>query len=781
MANTALFTATFESNTVEFASEISTSMKAAQRSATKLTNQLKIQETALKHGEEAAQQMRLSLLNLEDAQLKEIATLQASIAAEYEKADALRQQKLAEDMRQKELQQSERAIDGIIMALKEEHIALNEGSNALMLHRAAQKGATLDQLAMIKSLQNKNDALKQTGKGYQEAGRGARQFSAMGGQLGHQVQDVAVQLQMGTNAAIVFAQQGSQVAAIFGARGAMLGGLFAVGAALYTFMDASSEAKKEVAKLTDALDEQIQKKKELTDAERAYLSVQYRKELIEQKKQLDILEDNHDSAVQKLNAHRAALQRIEKPSVAYSAALGQSAAMATLADHAIIKITGSTDDLTNELEQYAAQVEYVTKLEEKVAKNKDLIARGLNPALTESTEDMVKALKEQNETYGMTSEKADLYRVMTSNISDALKAEYAAQWTSLEAKKANTKKTQEAYKKNQEYVDSIYDLDKAYFDTLETYDDQLEMLGKTWAEQELIKASKKGLTEAQLEETKTVLQNIEAKKEALAIEKNLRAAEIERSNASFDKQDQAITDFDAIKDQYKTEAELLAESEQEKLDIIKNAIDTGLLFEKEAAALRKKIQDESAMNALMIQQQTDLSLAQGAQNLVNTMASAFEKSSGLGKAFYVMSQAMNAGLAIMNAEAAATATLKNATQMGMDPGTAATMANMTRMQGYISAGIIAGQTLASFEGGGYTPSGARSGGVDGKGGFLATLHPNEKITDLTKQSESQPVSVNFTINAVDSKGVDRLLAERQGMIVSMVNRAMNNNGRRGVV
>ena len=38
----------------------------------------------------------------------------------------------------------------------------------------------------------------------------------------------------------------------------------------------------------------------------------------------------------------------------------------------------------------------------------------------------------------------------------------------------------------------------------------------------------------------------------------------------------------------------------------------------------------------------------------------------------------------------------------------------------------------SFDGGGYTGSGSRSGGIDGKGGFLATLHPNETVFDHTK-------------------------------------------------
>ena len=58
----------------------------------------------------------------------------------------------------------------------------------------------------------------------------------------------------------------------------------------------------------------------------------------------------------------------------------------------------------------------------------------------------------------------------------------------------------------------------------------------------------------------------------------------------------------------------------------------------------------------------------------------------------------------------------------------------------------------SFDGGGFTGSGTRSGGIDGKGGFPAILHPNETVIDHTKgqqlrtQGNEQPVVVNQTIN-----------------------------------
>ena len=78
-----------------------------------------------------------------------------------------------------------------------------------------------------------------------------------------------------------------------------------------------------------------------------------------------------------------------------------------------------------------------------------------------------------------------------------------------------------------------------------------------------------------------------------------------------------------------------------------------------------------------------------------------------------------------------------------------------------ASGNAAGTNLGgsmSFDGGGFTGMGSRSGGVDGKGGFNAILHPNETVTDHTKSinkkrnerentnEENNSIVVNQTIN-----------------------------------
>jgi endonuclease III-like uncharacterized protein len=87
-----------------------------------------------------------------------------------------------------------------------------------------------------------------------------------------------------------------------------------------------------------------------------------------------------------------------------------------------------------------------------------------------------------------------------------------------------------------------------------------------------------------------------------------------------------------------------------------------------------------------------------------------------------------------------------------------------------------------FEGGGFTGYGARAGGLDGKGGFMAMLHPNETVIDHTRgQSMGGGANVTFNISTVDAKGFDELLKSRKGMITTMVNQAFNSRGKMGIM
>lgn len=104
--------------------------------------------------------------------------------------------------------------------------------------------------------------------------------------------------------------------------------------------------------------------------------------------------------------------------------------------------------------------------------------------------------------------------------------------------------------------------------------------------------------------------------------------------------------------------------------------------------------------------------------------------------------------------------------------------------GAVGEDTIMGQIFTkagdNYEGGGFTGSGARAGGMDGRGGFMAMLHPNETVIDHTK-GQGMGTTVNFNINTVDATGFDQLLVSRKGTITQIINNAMNNQGKMGVV
>jgi phage-related minor tail protein len=82
--------------------------------------------------------------------------------------------------------------------------------------------------------------------------------------------------------------------------------------------------------------------------------------------------------------------------------------------------------------------------------------------------------------------------------------------------------------------------------------------------------------------------------------------------------------------------------------------------------------------------------------------------------------------------------------------------------------------LKSFDGGGWTGNGSRSGGLDGRGGFLAVMHPREEVYDTTRgQRGGGPMVMNvYTRDAtsfaqsrtqVAANAARLLMAARRGM------------------
>jgi hypothetical protein len=92
------------------------------------------------------------------------------------------------------------------------------------------------------------------------------------------------------------------------------------------------------------------------------------------------------------------------------------------------------------------------------------------------------------------------------------------------------------------------------------------------------------------------------------------------------------------------------------------------------------------------------------------------------------------------------------------------------------SGLLSGlKNMFTFDGGGYTGMGARSGGLDGKGGFMAVLHPNETVTDHTKGGATGGVTIVQNIN-IDSRSdqgtIAAAMVQAKNAAVAEVHNAM---------
>lgn len=110
------------------------------------------------------------------------------------------------------------------------------------------------------------------------------------------------------------------------------------------------------------------------------------------------------------------------------------------------------------------------------------------------------------------------------------------------------------------------------------------------------------------------------------------------------------------------------------------------------------------------------------------------------KKLFAMQKAVQVAQAIMNTYTGATKAMAS-----YPPPINFAMAALTVANGMAQVAQIKAQ---SFEGGGFTGYGARAGGLDGKGGYMAMVHPNESIIDHTK-GQGQGITI---VNNVDATG-----------------------------
>jgi hypothetical protein len=152
-------------------------------------------------------------------------------------------------------------------------------------------------------------------------------------------------------------------------------------------------------------------------------------------------------------------------------------------------------------------------------------------------------------------------------------------------------------------------------------------------------------------------------------------------------------------------------------------------------------------------------------------ASVFNEMGKYNRQAFAAAKAFNIANAIMNTYMGATKALATYPPPFNFIGAAATIAFGLLQVATISAQQYSGRAT----GGGVT--GGTSYMVGEKGPELFTPGAGGTITpNNALGGRSQPVNVNFNINMTDARGVDQLIMERKGMIVSMIRSAITDRG-----
>jgi hypothetical protein len=612
------------------------------------------------------------------------------------------------------------------------------------LYQASLAGATRDQKAHIAQIHDELSARRATiamTKAHVEALKmnatvmrnsgsaagfmnGQLRFMRGGlGQVGHQIQDIAVQLQMGQNAMLIFGQQGSQIASLFGKNGALIGAVLAVGAAIATAMvPGLFSASKAMKDLDEKSDNLIDRFDELSTALKAVAILKAKEQIDEYNQAIKKLEEDSANAVATNENLSGQMSRNRKSTLDLTAATQDYQTKILLAKEAIVELTNKTDDRTDKMDKY------LNRMREEIAVyGLEGVALAEHIALTENATDIDRAMA-----------------IELAEQKERLEAKTEAEKAATKAAKedANAKLAQ------QKSVDGI----------LNSLKEQTEKLEGGARAQDLYRLKALGATEGEIMFANAIHDSID----------ELRAkteAELKASRAAEAAKNKTRSDFGALQTDLRSELESPEEQLRTQLETRRAIINemAALETEDKNAFDQARIDAETAFNQAMDALATERAATQLAaaatvissfQSQISAMASMVDEGSALGKAFYLAQQAMAAGMAIIKGYEAAMAIKASMSLMG-PAGIAASpaMEAAAISMGYVTAAMIAGQTLASFAGGGYTGDGARSGGLDGQGGRLAMIHPRETILDHTKGQGVGGNVTNININNnVDAAG-----------------------------
>lgn len=646
-----------------------------------------------------------------------------------------------------------------------------------------------------------------------------KNMRAQAQQASYQLQDIAVQAQMGTNAFTIIGQQGSQLASVFGPSGAITGALIAFGAIIGGVLvnnlglaDTSVEdLETALGRLDTAMEstdngafELATRIKQLADVSTAAA----RAELLSLAVDSQIAFDNTgkaigDSVNDAIDTHLFRLtNQIEKMRgkgldgddiLALGAANVARVGMIGLQE-ALLELTSEFGLTTAQAVRFAEAAGGLKEGDYKSYKNfadvVDEIGVETNFA-DEGLKTFRDGLTDQMVVMTQSVAKADLLKKSLAAIVDGDSEGLTSLTTGAAAAAEKEVTDAEALAKRIEAakIKSFEQQSTA----ASAHVERLTLLGLT-EEQKFAELQEREL--AKLKENlaaKLIAQTeYDAAVTALAGQASLRDdkadLKLEKEKAS------AQARLLQIEQSAMEEAELINSLEAEAIAKTQADRDAALISQKEFETAKDQIEEKHSKDRVAlaqaeaqaksdIQQQVLASMS----GIAGQLSGIAEKGSKEAKVLFAMQKAIAIAQIIVATETAAL----TASAYVAGAGPIAWLASVTgiRAMGYASAGIVAGTAIAGGRALGGQVRGGESYLVGERGPELLTMGSSGRIAtneNLKKAVGSESgqaqanVSVNFSIQANDTAGFDRLLNSRRGQIVSMINQAVNNRGRASI-
>ena len=318
-------------------------------------------------------------------------------------------------------------------------------------------------------------------------------------------------------------------------------------------------------------------------------------------------------------------------------------------------------------------------------------------------------------------------------------------------------------------TDSVQDLGTAVI----TVGKSIEQVGKLDAvtkqiekNQSIIEGIKESvMTELELIEhkNKKELELIAQQKELLKEQMELKILDgMEANSKELEMTREHIEELTAL------EMEVRKKGADEKLELARQTAEEEKkirdeLFEDNLRAIKEGNFHELELEKLSITQQKDLTMKTGRQ-LVSELAKS-------NKTMFKVDKALKIAQAVMNTATGVTKALS----VGNIP-----LAVLIGGLGAVQVATISAQKYQGFAKGGRPPVGRASiVGEEGAELFVpdqaGTIVPNDKL------GMGKPVTVNFNINTVDATGFEELLVNSRGVLINLINSAVNEKGQRAII